>query len=710
MDNFKEKFNNLPEDLQYVLCSELDYALNDEICKRHGINGENVSKIIDIIVELIFKELKISDLINRIKKDFSATDNKAKQLAITVVGKRLLVFNNYFNGEAKKFIESLGKNVALFQNDVKQQEEIINQEILSRKEDIKKIEPPKPIKYVEIDEEEEKQIAIDLLNKNLVIFLDVAFNGSARDVIIDYNGILISLLAGDQNFKIALGKALFNNQEKLTYKKFILDKKACPPNIANWLKDFIKKNGSGIFNSLVLTEYLTNSENVKKLDSKEKNLLRKLLLLYRNLKFFPESMSNISPEKWEIIPIDKEVEKEKNSIKTITTSASLKSEEEKNNLLIKQSAPVILDKEIYNQQPKMDVLVKGSNFFFSPDDETEIRELIKNNNNYSNVVLPEEDLLNEMISKANIDFSSEVLAERFKNFLKIYSRDIRNRIETKQALIKSFEIGGLSFDEDLAEQTLSIVDYTLKNFNKPLEPKPIIKPVEAKFKKESVESLKNIGARDFEYDFATLVKQKDDEKANENILEKIDTTHELAPLTPSAVKAIKQVELIKKPIASTTAQPISRQKPIVEKPKLEIFQKDINARSSQIRRQQTEPDNKIKMEDIKFVPRVMSLVDEIRYLNLVNFRRLNMDQGKAIEKIKEKINLLEEENYAKRLEGINAWRSCPVSKLYLDMGHASISANKSIDVIIEERKKRKEDYLTVSEFKSIVDLNKSLRF
>ncbi|MFH1233061.1 MAG: hypothetical protein V1649_00190 [Patescibacteria group bacterium] len=323
MDNFKEKFNNLPEDIQYVLCSELDYALNDEICKRHGINGNNVSKIIDIIVELIFKELKISDLIDRIKKDFSATDDKAKQLAITVVGKRLLVFNDYFNGEAKKFIESLGGDIALFQNDVKQQKEIINQEILSKKEEVKKIEQPKKIKYVEIDEEEEKEIAIDLLNKNLVFFLNIAHGGSAQDIVVDYNGILIGLLAGDQNFKIALGKALFSNQEKLTYKKFILDKKPYPPNVANWLKDFIKKNGSGIFNSLVLTEYLTNSENAKKLDSEERKSLRKLLLLYRNLKFFPESMNNISPEKWEIIPIDKE----ENFVKIRTASVLLKSEE-----------------------------------------------------------------------------------------------------------------------------------------------------------------------------------------------------------------------------------------------------------------------------------------------------------------------------------------------------------------------------------------------
>jgi hypothetical protein len=46
----------------------------------------------------------------------------------------------------------------------------------------------------------------------------------------------------------------------------------------------------------------------------------------------------------------------------------------------------------------------------------------------------------------------------------------------------------------------------------------------------------------------------------------------------------------------------------------------------------------------------------------------------------------------------------------LAIGQKSISENKPIDVIIEEKKNSGEDYLTLDELKSIMDLNKELRF
>ncbi|MDO9399412.1 MAG: hypothetical protein Q7T79_01870 [bacterium] len=378
--------------------------------------------------------------------------------------------------------------------------------------------------------------------------------------------------------------------------------------------------------------------------------------------------------------------------------------------------------------------VKGASFFFSSDDEAEVTKLTEEISNYSNKAVPEEYLLNQIISQAKINFSSDVLAGRFKQFLKTYLRGIRSRIETKQALIKSFETGGLSFDDDLAEQALSITDSNLKNSDQKQEQKPLVKMDTVEIKKDVMASLKNIGVRDFEYDLTALAKQKkvnenipEEELKKEEVFKKIDTTYELAPLVPAKIEIVKSVELVKKiplpplPVAKAVEpiksveklqqqQPVLNQSTIVKELKKEISQKNINLSQYSIIRPQTESANKIKIEDIKFVPRIMSPIDELKYLDLVNFRRLGADAGKAVEKIKEKINLLEEEKYTKRLEGIKAWRSSFVNKLYLNMGQSGISANKSINVIIEERKKKKEDYLTISEFEAIMDLNKSLRF
>jgi hypothetical protein len=59
----------------------------------------------------------------------------------------------------------------------------------------------------------------------------------------------------------------------------------------------------------VLSDFLGTSENAKILDDKEKELVRKVLMCYRNVKFFPESMPSDNGEGWEMIPLPKFKEK-----------------------------------------------------------------------------------------------------------------------------------------------------------------------------------------------------------------------------------------------------------------------------------------------------------------------------------------------------------------------------------------------------------------
>lgn len=127
--------------------------------------------------------------------------------------------------------------------------------------------------------------------------------------------ILLILSVSNELSQEDLVKMLFTNQEKLTSKEFILDGKKQEPTISNWLKDFIKNNGGSIFDNLTLSQYLAKSENAKKIDVEEKRLLHKLLILYRNLKFFPESMGKTPTEEWEIVPLDDEEKPVRKNIK-----------------------------------------------------------------------------------------------------------------------------------------------------------------------------------------------------------------------------------------------------------------------------------------------------------------------------------------------------------------------------------------------------------
>lgn len=122
------------------------------------------------------------------------------------------------------------------------------------------------------------------------------------------------------------------------------------------------------------------------------------------------------------------------------------------------------------------------------------------------------------------------------------------------------------------------------------------------------------------------------------------------------------------------------------------------------------PGGKIKMEDVKYVPKLMGPIDELGEMNLVNFRRLSQDPKEATAKIEEKIKFLEQDRYAKRIEGIKAWRKSPINKLYLEIGQEGIIVARGIENAIKAREKSKKDFLTLAEFNSIMELNKRIRY
>ncbi|MBU0647033.1 hypothetical protein KKC67_00595 [Patescibacteria group bacterium] len=251
-----EKFNNFPPIVQ------LEFGSNMFMGKVRKIEEKYKIDLSSLIIFVAVDELKGEEIINYLKREFELEKEIAEEIKKDLDE---LIFNpivrrlNFLNSDPdKQFLLLEEKNVA---------EEIF------------------------------KQGLVNELNNHFIIIKAV-------------NARFFYILANDFNFKKELENALYINQEKLTHKEFIFDGKPHSPSIGNWLKDFIKKNGSQMFNNLVLAEYLINSDNAKKLETKEKELLKKLLLLYRNIKFFPESMPTDTGEGWEIIPIDEVEEKE----------------------------------------------------------------------------------------------------------------------------------------------------------------------------------------------------------------------------------------------------------------------------------------------------------------------------------------------------------------------------------------------------------------
>ena len=362
-------------------------------------------------------------------------------------------------------------------------------------------------------------------------------------------------------------------------------------------------------------------------------------------------------------------------------------------------------------QGVQDVAVKpapplyGSNLVFAPEDEKEIKDLAQKVDGYFN----KSDLgnnieakLDDVVKEIKINFGSELLAGRFRYILRTYLRGIRDKIDTRETLIKPIDLGGLGFDLESTDNILAVVEKNGQKLGGEVAIKPLAKISLLEDKISGDEAMprlyKSAGVRDAPYDFSSL-KNKKMETA------KLDVTHELPPPPPAVpLKAAERVitpTQIKEPFfspksAGKTVEPRMAEKisfaPRVSKTRL-------SAQSS----------GKIKMEDIKFEPKIMGPIDELKYMNLVNFRRLNKDPFLAANIVKEKIDLLDEE-YSKMIEGIKAWRASPLNKLYLEMGSESIGNKKPVDVIIEERKTAGQEFLTAKEMEAIIELNRELRF
>jgi hypothetical protein len=113
----------------------------------------------------------------------------------------------------------------------------------------------------------------------------------------------------------------------------------------------------------------------------------------------------------------------------------------------------------------------------------------------------------------------------------------------------------------------------------------------------------------------------------------------------------------------------------------------------------------------KQIPRVMSPIDELKYLDLVNFRRLGASPAEAISKIDSKIKLLEKDGYEKKIGGIMAWKQSPVNKIYLKMGQDALKKGESLkDYALAAKKNNVTDLLSWEEIELIIKLNNQFMF
>lgn len=252
-----EKFNKLPQEIQDFLNSEKVVKTLESIEEKYNID-------LTLALVLIFiNELDLEDLGIYIEERFKIEENLVDQILIKLE-------DNIFKEVAKSF------------SDLEEQ--------------------PISDYLLDISYEDKKKIISEIFYEKLLEQFNLP-----EDHLLRLNAVIFELIGKNEQFLNKLIKYFLDNQERFSSKNLIIKGKEVEPTIANWIKDFVDLNGSDIFSSVVLAKYLITSENVKKLKEEERQMLRQVLKIYKNLVFFPESMGSAKYLDWEIFPINRDL-------------------------------------------------------------------------------------------------------------------------------------------------------------------------------------------------------------------------------------------------------------------------------------------------------------------------------------------------------------------------------------------------------------------
>ncbi|MFA5029168.1 MAG: hypothetical protein WC518_00245 [Patescibacteria group bacterium] len=383
-------------------------------------------------------------------------------------------------------------------------------------------------------------------------------------------------------------------------------------------------------------------------------------------------------------------------------------------------------------------------FAFSTEDEHEVdnfRQLADSGEK----IHDHDYLAGVVISRFGFLETDEVIKKRLHNIVTARLRDIRDDLETLESLQKSRKIGGLGFTEEQSRRLLGLI----KNGISGQWPKnsPNVKEPETSGREPSA-SVAASSKAELEKKVLTLQEKKKQEetsvgagdypKVRDSLAAKaLDLLTDKRPISqrggrprieeedglpvvvlpeeeelmikplvidlqkkPRGKVEIKEPQLPPKASENIKAfrplgpqpSPFASPRPVVKK----VFKTSLSSRPN--------------LDDVKFAPKLMGPVEELESMTLIDFRRLGQEPKEIARKIKEKIDLLENESYSKKLEGVEAWQKNEVNRFYRLLGQASLAAGQGIEEIISERLASGKPTLTVEEFESVMELNKDLRF
>jgi len=288
---FLEKLDGLSEEVKAYFSSEAEAKALKEIQADYQLSSDDLD---NLIYDFFIADFNLASLDSGLKATKVPTPSQSR-LASDILGKLFLPVASFLKIDIKAEIIKRGHRPEIYQPYLDNFAEVIEDKNFESLEELVDLHEStfNPV--------EEENASLDLFSGDLKGIL----NDTDIEAVNTLNGALIYLLSNKPDFHNKINKILLDNQEVITTQNLTWAEGPQRGTAANWLKDFIKENGSDIYNSVVLSRYLATSSNPQLLTEGERKIVRRLLRLYRNLVFFPESMNDVPMEEWEIIPVEK---------------------------------------------------------------------------------------------------------------------------------------------------------------------------------------------------------------------------------------------------------------------------------------------------------------------------------------------------------------------------------------------------------------------
>lgn len=313
-------------------------------------------------------------------------------------------------------------------------------------------------------------------------------------------------------------------------------------------------------------------------------------------------------------------------------------------------------------------------FYFNREDEEEVAQF-KNKDEIIDQKKKEVVLsyvIDEIVKKGNLTLEPGA-RDRLNRVIESRLREIRDLIETKEALLKSRNIGGVGLDENQAKNILKYIEeYRLQMHNgHDLEAEII--------------NSKKVMEKPVAQFVATPPKQAPEKilPIKDSVLSKI-----LKPQTNlphiSSNQEIVAPQNIKKDDSGST--------PTIVKPSFNDWLQKSSVGDG-------------------YQPRMVAgPLEELATLDLSYFRQLGSNPMESVAKIKHKIDLLTQDSFARRMEGIKSWRQSPVYRNYLAIGSLSVEETQGVAEVIKQKQLNNQPCLTLEEFEAVADLNQELAY